>query len=130
MNLSSSIINARNAIGWIELDSFDLQCIIGILFYERQNYQKIILNISYSYDFSDAINSESIDDGISYIDIMDLAKDICIKGKFKLLETLVYKVGKAIINKYPKIIKVRVKAAKPDILPKDIICSASIELEN
>lgn len=63
----------------IEIEQLTFKCIIGILDFERVKKQKVIINLSFDYDFSK-------DNFIDYSEVANLVKKSMKKNKFKLLE--------------------------------------------
>ena len=74
----------------IEIEQLTFKCIIGILDFERVKKQKVIINISFDYDFSK-------DNFIDYSEVANLVKKSMKKNKFKLLEDAVKTIKKVIL---------------------------------
>lgn len=93
----------------IYIEDLTFNCIIGVLEHERTTPQKVIINFSCEYDFTNGV----------YLDYSTIASDIqniMIKGEFHLLEDSI----KAIIDGLKKeynISDILIKITKPDILP-------------
>ena len=66
----------------IEIEQLTFKCIIGILDFERVKKQKVIINLSFDYDFSK-------DNFIDYSEVANLVKKSMKKNKFKLLQDAV-----------------------------------------
>lgn len=96
---------------YIENLSFD--CIIGILDFERKNKQRVIVNLSFEYDFKK-------DYFIDYSEISKLIKQKMKKEKFKLLEEAILYLEKYLLKKY-KIKNLKIKISKPDILKNCLV---------
>lgn len=63
------------------------------------------------YDFSHAIESDSLEDTISYADLCDIVKrEMAIPSK--LVEHVAGRIAKAIISHFPQASNVRVRLAK------------------
>ena len=63
----------------IEISNLTFKCIIGILDFERIKKQKVIINLSFEYQFSK-------DSFINYAEVSDLVEKTMKKQKFLLLE--------------------------------------------
>ena len=63
----------------IEIEQLTFKCIIGILDFERVKKQKVIINLSFDYDFSK-------DNFIDYSEVANLVKKSMKKNKFELIE--------------------------------------------
>ena len=100
----------------IEITDLTFKCIIGILDFERIKKQKVIINISFEYDYSKDLF-------IDYSEISALVKKTMKKQKFLLLEDAILYFESLLQNSY-KINKLNIKISKPNIL-KDCIVSIS-----
>ena len=97
----------------IEISNLSFKCIIGILAFERIKKQKVIVNISFEYDFSK-------DDFIDYAKVSELIKVTMKKEKFLLLEDAIIFLENLLINTYT-IYNLYIKISKPDILKNCIV---------
>lgn len=100
----------------IDIENLEFKCIIGILDFERVKKQKVIINLSFEYDFSN-------DDFIDYSEVVDLIKQTMKKEKFKLIEDAILYLTK-LLNLTYEIKNLKLKISKPTIL-KDCIVSLS-----
>ncbi len=97
----------------IEISHFSFKCIVGILDFERIRKQKVIVNISFEYNFSKDLF-------IDYSEISNLVKSTMKKEKFLLLEDAILYLEKLLNNSY-KISNLQIKISKPDILKNCIV---------
>ncbi|MCG3685564.1 dihydroneopterin aldolase [Aliarcobacter butzleri] len=100
----------------IDVENLEFKCIIGILDFERVKKQKVIINLSFEYDFSN-------DDFIDYSEVVDLIKQTMKKEKFQLIEDAILYLTK-LLNQTYEIKNLKLKISKPTIL-KDCIVSLS-----
>ena len=100
----------------IEIEQLTFKCIIGILDFERVKKQKVIINLSFDYDFSK-------DNFIDYSEVTNLVKKSMKKNKFELLEDAIKTLNKLLEDSYT-IKNLKLKISKPNIL-KDCIVSIS-----
>ncbi|MDK2069907.1 dihydroneopterin aldolase [Aliarcobacter butzleri] len=100
----------------IDIENLTFKCIIGILDFERVKKQKVIINLSFEYDFSN-------DKFIDYSEVADLLKKTMKKEKFQLIEDAVLYLTK-LLNQTYEIKNLKLKISKPTIL-KDCIVSLS-----
>ena len=77
----------------IEISDLTFKCIIGILDFERIKKQRVIINISFEYDFSK-------DFFIDYSEISNLIKSVMKKEKFLLLENAILHLENLLNNSY------------------------------
>ena len=101
----------------IDIENLEFKCIIGILDFERVKKQKVIVNLSFDYEFKDNLF-------INYAEVSDLIKTTMKKRKFLLLEDAIISLKEIIDIKY-SISNLKLKITKPDIL-KD--CKVSLSL--
>jgi len=96
------------------IEDLTFDCIIGILDFERITPQKVIIDISFKYNYKDSS---------SFIDYSKVASDVenimCDK-KFELLEDAITYIEKY-LNKQYKIKKLKLKISKPNILTNCIV---------
>ena len=100
----------------VNIEDLTFNCIIGILDYEREKEQKVIIDISFEY-FYDKSNF------IDYSEVVFLVEKFMIKKQFNLIENAILFIRKKLKNKY-KIKNLKVKISKPDIIPN---CVVSVE---
>ncbi|MCT7617433.1 dihydroneopterin aldolase [Aliarcobacter butzleri] len=100
----------------IDIENLEFKCIIGILDFERVKKQKVIINLSFEYAFSN-------DKFIDYSEVADLIKQTMKKEKFQLIEDAILYLTK-LLNQTYEIKNLKLKISKPTIL-KDCIVSLS-----
>ena len=101
----------------IYIEDLTFKCIIGILDFERQEKQRVIVNLSFDYEFK---NGSFID----YAEVCEFVKKTMKDQKFELLEDAVKTLAK-LLNQNYCIEKLKLKISKPDIL-KDCVVSLSL----
>jgi len=101
----------------IQIENLRFKCIIGILDFERVKKQKVIINISFEYDFK---NNSFID----YKEVTNLVKKAMKKAKFELLENAIIHLEKLLYEAY-EIKNLKIKISKPNILKKCIVSLSS-----
>ncbi len=101
----------------VHIENLTFKCIIGILDFERKKRQRVIVNISFDYEFK---NKSFID----YTEVSNLVKRTMKERKFELLEDAVETLARIIKQNYD-IENLKLKISKPDIL-KDCIVSLSL----
>ena len=97
----------------IEISDLTFKCIIGILDFERIKKQKVIVNISFEYTFSE-------DKFINYAEVVTLIKTTIKKEKFLLLEDAILYLEN-LLNKNYSINNLFIKISKPNILKNCIV---------
>ena len=97
----------------IEISNLTFKAIIGILDFERIKKQKIIINLSFEYNFSN-------DDFINYAAVANLVEKTIRKEKFLLLEDAILHL-ETLLNKTYDITNLKIKISKPTILKNCIV---------
>ena len=97
----------------IEISDLTFNCIIGILDFERIKKQKVIINISFEYEYSKDLF-------IDYSEISTLVKKTMKEQKFLLLEDAILYIESLLQNSY-KIYALKIKISKPNILKNCIV---------
>ncbi|QKF80928.1 dihydroneopterin aldolase [Halarcobacter ebronensis] len=100
----------------ISIENLTFYCIIGILDFEREKEQKVILDISFKYNYNNSSNF------IDYSSVTADIEAIMKEKRFKLIEEAIIYLDKFLKEKY-SIKKVKIKISKPNILPN---CRVSI----
>jgi len=101
----------------IEINNLGFKCIIGILNFERAKKQKVIINVSFEYDF---IGNSFID----YQEVANLVKKTMKQEKFELLEDAIKNIEKLLYQTYD-IKNLNLKISKPNILKNCIVSLSS-----
>ena len=97
----------------IEISDLTFKAIIGILDFERIKKQKIVINLSFEYTFSN-------DDFINYAEVASLVEKTIKKEKFLLLEDAILHLETLLNNTY-KINNLNIKISKPNIIKNCIV---------
>jgi dihydroneopterin aldolase len=100
----------------IFLSEVKVQTKLGVPDWERMVEQTIILDIEIGYDLSLACKSDDVHDTIDYGLVVNRVRETLKENSFKLVEALAEHVCQLILAEF-KAIDVKVKVAKPAILP-------------
>lgn len=101
----------------VEISNLTFKCIVGILDFERVKKQKVVINLSFEYDFE---NNSFID----YAEVSKLIEQGMKKEKFKLLEdAIIY--FENLLNKKYKIQNLNIKISKPNIIKNCVVSISS-----
>jgi len=99
----------------IHIDSLRIDAIIGLLDFEREREQPVIVNLEAEYHYSGPE---------TFIDYAQLAEMIEIKikkSRFHLLEEALLDLKTMIVAQYPSITALRLKISKPEIMQNCIV---------
>jgi len=99
----------------IEIEALRFQAVLGILDFEREAPQDIVIDIQIIYDFCDEF--------INYAEVVKHIKKSMIESKFLLIEDALEALSNQLHKQFPTIKELKIKIAKPSILPD---CSVSV----
>jgi dihydroneopterin aldolase len=97
----------------IHINDLNFKCIIGILDFERIKKQKVVINLSFEYQFSK-------DKFIDYAEVSNLLKTTMKKEKFLLLEDAILHLENLLITTY-EMTNLYIQISKPNILTNCIV---------
>lgn len=95
----------------IHIEALTFDVIIGLLDFERDRPQRVIIDLEASYDYSDNVF-------IDYADMVLLIQNELKDKRYELLEEALIGVQKILYSTYPQIQSLFLKISKPDILPQ------------
>ena len=95
----------------IHIEALKLDVIIGLLDFEREHTQSVVIEMEAEYTYSE-------EDFIDYADIVILIEKELKEKRYELLEEALLGLKSVITTAYPKIDTLTLKIAKPDILPQ------------
>ena len=102
----------------IIIKDFEFETIIGVLDFERETPQKVIVNTTIDYKYT----SEYLD----YAKVSETIKNILQTKKFEVLEDSLDYICSYLKNEYPNILEINLEILKPNIL-KNMIVGAKIK---
>ncbi len=100
----------------IHIEDLTFDVIIGLLDFERERPQRVIINLQASYDYSD-------DQFIDYADMVLLIQNELKEKRYELLENALLGLKDVLSTAYPQLQTLSLKISKPDILPQ---CTVSL----
>ena len=100
----------------IHIDVLEFDVIIGLLDFERDRPQRVIIDLEASYNYS---NENFID----YADMVFLIQKELKEKRYELLEEALLGVKNRLYTSYPQLKTLKLKIAKPDILSE---CSVAL----
>ena len=100
----------------IHIEDLTFDVIIGLLDFERDKPQRVIINLEASYNYSN-------DQFIDYADLVLLIKDKLKAERYTLLENALLGIEETLYRTYPHLERLFLKISKPDILPE---CTVSL----
>jgi len=100
----------------IHIEDLALDVIIGLLDFERDRPQRVIINATVSYEYNN-------DNFIDYADTILVIQEKLKLERYKLLESALIGLKEVLHTTYPNIQTLYIKISKPDILPQ---CSVGL----
>jgi len=94
----------------IHIDNLTFETIIGLLPFERLKAQKVLVNVTIDYDYTD-------NQYLDYAELISLIQEDMHQAQYLLLETALDQIAKKLLTNYPLIEKIDLKITKPDIIP-------------
>jgi len=93
----------------IHIEALTFHVIIGVLDFERDKPQRVIIELETTYDYTQ-------DNFIDYSEIVTLIQDKMKRERYTLLEDALLGLEKKIHTHYPDIENLFIKISKPDII--------------
>ena len=100
----------------IHIEDLTFDVIIGLLDFERDKPQRVIINLEASYEYSD-------DQFIDYADMVFLIQKELREKRYELLENALLGLKELLYTTYPQLQTLSLKISKPDILTQ---CTVSL----
>ena len=100
----------------IHIEDLTFDVIIGLLDFERDRPQRVIINLEASYDYSN-------DQFIDYADMVLLIQNELKEKRYELLENALLGLKEVLYTTYPQLQTLSLKISKPDILAR---CTVSL----
>ncbi|OPJ57049.1 dihydroneopterin aldolase [Alkalithermobacter paradoxus] len=76
--------------------------------------QKFFIDIELYCDLKKAGESDNLDDSINYAKVYEIAKTVCEKHTYKLIEALAENISKNVLNQFDIIDEIVVRIKKPE----------------
>lgn len=101
---------------WLCVDGIEAACTIGVTERERQNKQRLVINLRLNVDFSAVGVSDEIADTVDYRLVSRRALVEAEKSSFRLVETLAAHLGQTILSEFSRIQGITIEVWKPGAL--------------
>jgi len=92
----------------IHIEDLKFQTIIGILDFERQEEQEVIVNLIIEYEYKKEF--------INYAEVVELIQSTMIQSKFLLIEDALFNLSKLLKENFSLIDTLFIKITKPTII--------------
>ena len=94
----------------IHIEALTFDVIIGLLDFERDKPQQVIIDLEATYNYAD-------EQFIDYADVSYLIQNELKTERYELLEEALLGVKSVLYTTYPQLKTLSLKISKPDILP-------------
>lgn len=114
----------------IGLDQLKIHCIIGLFDNERVQTQDLLIDLDLEVIPGLSVETDRLEeDTVDYFIISEWLKKEITERKFYTLEALCFQCGNQILKDYPQILKLRIKASKPEAIENCRASYVQIELK-
>ena len=100
----------------IHIEALTFDVIIGLLDFERERPQRVIIDLEATYEYYD-------NEFINYADMVTLIQNELKEKRYEILEDALIGLKELLYTNYPQLQKLFLKISKPDILPQ---CTVSL----
>ena len=101
---------------------------IGVTPEERRDPQECQADLTLWGDFEAAAATDSLDESIDYCQVLAKMQETANARQYQLLETLAYKIVRAVLQSFP-VSRVRIKLRKLPSVLQDQIAHVEVEIE-
>jgi len=112
----------------IFLRGVDIHARHGVHEEEARLGQRFIVDIDYWIDTSEAVISDEYDDTVGYEQVFSTLHEVSAAQRYRLLEALADAMARAVLDRFPRIAKVRVEIHKPSAPIPGIFSDAGVEV--
>jgi dihydroneopterin aldolase len=102
----------------IHIEALTFEAIIGLLDFEREKPQRVIIDLKATYHYTDNF--------LDYAKMVDIIQQNVKSSRYELLEDALLGIKKELYETYPHIEKLYLKVSKPDIISE---CSVALSHE-
>ncbi len=107
--------NTQPARATVHITDLALRTIIGFNDWERKNKQDVVINLSFDFDASEAVASDSVKDAVDYRRVKRSTIDLVEKSQFALVEKLCHAILLKVLAE-PRVLAATVRVDKPHAL--------------
>ena len=111
----------------ISIVDLEITCIIGILPNERVKEQTVYLDIYLDVDIGGSTFADDINETIDYTIIADMATQLAISKKYKLIESFCFDLTNLFLDTFKIIQKSNITVKKPNALRRAKYATFSME---
>jgi dihydroneopterin aldolase len=112
-------------MGTIVIEQIQVDCIIGVYEFERNNKQKLLIDIEMEYDSTKACVSDHLKYAVDYFKITEDIHSFVSQSSFQLIEALAAAIADRVLLD-SLITLTKIKISKPEALSKAASVSFSL----
>jgi 7,8-dihydroneopterin aldolase/epimerase/oxygenase len=113
----------------IQLNNIMFYGFHGVYEYEREQGQKFYFDVEMTTADDKAAESDDLKDGVDYIAVYSMVKDVVENKRFQMLTALTAHIGDKILEAYPNIVLVKTRVRKTSVLILGPIDYLEVETE-
>jgi len=114
-------------MGKIKLNNMVFYGYHGVMEQEKDLGGKFEVDLEFEFDMSAAVDSDQLQDTISYVEIYQKVKSVITTSKFHLIESLAGKILRAIFETYPTD-RVTIRIRKPNAPLRGVLDNVEVEI--
>jgi dihydroneopterin aldolase len=100
----------------------------GVLAEEERIGQRFYVSLDCCLDLSEVGLTDSLQKGVSYADLAEVATEIATKRRFRTIEALAETIARDLLSSFPRLEAVTVKVDKPGAPVPAILDGISVEI--
>ena len=100
----------------IYIEGLEVSYLIGVYAWERENNQRLLVDLALQADLSRAALSDNVEDTLNYAEISAKVIAVAADSRFKLIEALASHILNTVLEAFPAVKVATIKLSKPDIL--------------
>ncbi len=114
-------------MGKIKLNNMVFYGYHGVMEQEKDLGGKFEVDLEFEFDMTAAVDTDQLQDTISYVEIYQRVKTVITNTKFHLIESLAGKILRAIFETYPAD-KVTIRIRKPNAPLRGVLDNVEVEI--
>lgn len=116
----------NSMIGIIQIRDYKIHCVVGHYPHERKEDQEIEIDVDLKADFTECVQTDSVEDTINYEQVCRICRDLAESNRYHLLETFAFEALNKLFEHFPLLwARIRVKKKGAIALAK----YAAVEME-
>lgn len=97
----------------INVSGLEIRARHGVLPLEKQQPQPFIFDVELDADVQTAAISDDVNETVNYAEVCEAVKEVALSRSFNLLESLSRECALVILEKFPRVLAVKVTVQKP-----------------